>query len=481
MRRLHLVLTTRRRSRRRAVAFLSVPAVGLLSFISFAPGCSSDSKNNPGPAAADAGKEPQTPDDVPKVAIQASTDDCPGTYKDKAPAAGLNKNFEVDGQQRQFWVIYPDGDPTEPQPIFLAFNGTTEDGQEFSDRAQLDRFAKKGMVVVAPSSIGNGVDWPVWDSLRKPDVANEPNKDIDYVETLLKCVAAHRPIDKNRVYGGGHSAGGIFTNNIIQRKSEMFAGAIVASGVFSQTSPVPEPTMDKMLVIVTWGGDNDKYTGKAGTVDVKNFSFVPEASAATKFYSAQLNVGMARCRGDNLGHAWLAGLDEWFVDLMLAHPKGLPGNKDLELEPVPAGAKAACSTEVFDFKGSKSITCGASTKDGCQESCQLFASCAAANDTVSGVLATQLKTIGLDGEDCSACLTRCAEKSTAAADDDVLACMKSHPATECGQGIDGALPLINAVNACCKGKTDSNYCKDVCSIIKTNSAAINYFGACQAF
>src|SRR5699024_2333259 len=136
---------------------------------------------------------------------------------------------------------------------------------------------------------------------------------------------------------------------VLQRRSEMLAGGIPASGVFSLTSPDPAVKLDPFFVVVTWGGDNDQYSGNAGGVSVGGFNFVSEASLASKFYDAQESVAEVNCRGENVGHAWLSSLNDWFVDQLLAHPKGLPGKGSAELvPPLPAGAKARCNDAPYE-------------------------------------------------------------------------------------------------------------------------------------
>ena len=50
----------------------------------------------------------------------------------------------------------------------------------------------------------------------------------------------------------------------------------------------------------------------------------------------------------------------------------------------------------------------------------------------------------------------------------------------CGPGIEGALPLIDGVNECCAGRSDSAYCVEVCSIILENGTAAGFFPECQS-
>jgi poly(3-hydroxybutyrate) depolymerase len=466
-----------------AFAAASVTALSLL--VALPSGCTSKVTVTAAPdtTAEDAGA-PTSPEDVPAVALEADPEvDCPAGFQDAAPESGLHKGYAAAGQNRAFHLILP-ADTSGPRPLFVAFNGTGEDGPSFAKRAKLDDFAARGFIVLAPSSNGNGSTWPIWDSLRQPGKENDPNKDLDYFDSVVKCVAAHHPVDKNRIYVGGHSAGGIMTNHVLQRRSDFVAGGIVGSGVFSLTSPDPPTPLDPTFVIVTWGGDNDQYSGTAGGVTVGGFNFVSEASLASKFYDAQPNVGEVNCRGNDIGHAWLSGLNGWFVDRLLEHPKGLPGKGAPDLAPpVPAGARAVCNDEPYEAPEHAVVVCGPSARSGCQETCQLFGDCGVANGTVGPALSNELTAIGFSGPnnaDCGGCVAKCEAEATTASDAAALACMKEQQElASCGQGIDGAYPLILAVNACCKGRTDSNYCVSICTEIMKNSSAAGFFSSCN--
>lgn len=389
------------------------------------------------------------------------------------PKAGPNTGFSVAGQDRAFELLLPPASFTGPRPILFAFHGTSETGARFVIRAKLGDFADRGFVVVAPNAVGNGAFWPVWDAMRSPATEDQPNKDLEMFDALLACIAAHRPIDKTRVFATGHSAGGIMTNRLLRSRSNVLAGGIVASGVFDLTGP--SGPMDKLLAIVTWGGDNDSYSGStpSGTT-VPAFTFVEQASLASIHYSSQPNVDHVRCRGDNVGHAWLP-LNAWFAETLLARPKGT--TTPLSMTNAPSN----CETAPYTLPPLAPISCPTSTTAGCQAACQLLADCGAENRTVGYTMQYELGQLGISGSSCSSCVSGCAARATNASDAQALACIAQKQAgATCGPGISGAWPLFDAINTCCANRADSQVCVGVCTTLLGNPAAGAFFPACQA-
>lgn len=436
-----------------------------------------------GGAGGEGGGATQTPEElVPPEALGGDPAAvCPGAYASSPLVDGLNEGFDVADQSREVFVIEPDPSFEGPRPLFVAFNGTGESGPSFSNRADLEQLAARGFVVVAPSSNGNGTLWPVWDSMHAEGTDDpEANADLVLFDAVVACTAAHRPIDKNRIYLGGHSAGGIMANYVLQRRSDVLAGGIVASGVFSLTTPEPAGTLDDMFVIVTWGGDNDEYSGGSNGVSVPAINFVEQASIASVFYDEDPAVAQAHCRGDDLGHAWLP-INDWFADALLAHPKGIG---DAAVLPASPGGAATCSADPYLFESDVVVECpGTSAVEGCAAFCQFAGDCAVENATVGPILAPQLEGLGFSGEDnqdCGGCITHCEGAATEAADVEVLACIEGEQAASiCGPGVDGALPVVDALNVCCEGRTDSPWCADACTILWTNSAVRSFIPACE--
>jgi predicted esterase len=444
--------------------------------------CGDDDGASPDAGGADAGVTDGggsdgglRPEDVPAVPLGGDPSTaCPAAFA-TAPVEGLNEDFPSGGQMRDFVLGLPPATFSGPRPLFVGFNGTGESGPTFYERADLDEFVARGFVVLAPSSIGNGTVWPVWDGLRMPGAEGAPNLDVDYVNELIACVGAHFEIDRNRVYAGGHSAGGIFANAYLQRRSDLLAGGIVASGVFDLSSPVPAPELEPMFVIVTWGGDNDEYSNP----DVPSINFVEQASIASHFYED--HGGELNCHYDpGQGHRWL-DLNDWMIDRLLEHPKGLAPTRMANLPAPTAGI--TCSDTPYSFVSPVVVTCPASETAGCQAFCQYTGDCAVENATVSGVVGPQLAMIGFSGEDrsmCEGCVSFCEDRATMPADAEVLTCFETATAMTCGGGASGFVPWVNAVNSCCMGRTDSTLCVDLCTILVTNELAAMFVTECDA-
>lgn len=443
-------------------------AFGLLGCV---VGCSSVSTGAEDAASAETAGGKHV---APAVEARAA---CPAPFDTNRPVAGENTGFVAGGQSRRFQLLLPPSSFTGPRPLVFAFHGTTENGARFIARAKLTELTQRGFIVVAPDANNNGSFWPVWDAMRASGTEGQPNPDIELFDRLVSCTSAHYSVDKDRIFAVGHSAGGIFTNRLLRTRSSVLAGGIAASGLFDFTGDGGATPEEPLLAIVTWGGDNDTYRGTTPTgVHVPAFSFVEQASLASKHYASQRGSHV-RCRGDNLGHAWLP-LNSWFADLMMAHPKN--GPRLTTLPPPPAGSPVSCSTEPYDLAPLPNVVCGAGARVGCHETCQLFADCAVENRTVGPSLATELQSVGFTSSSCGSCVQRCDAAATTSSDALALSCFRDRgEAAQCRPGIEGASPLFQAVNACCKDRADSRLCVDLCTTLNANSAARAFFPTCQ--
>jgi poly(3-hydroxybutyrate) depolymerase len=422
---------------------------------------------------------------VPPVALVADkAADCPGNFQ-ATIAAGQSDGYDIAGQTRSFYLALPPDSFGGPRPLMVVFNGTGETGKEIFDRTDMSDFVNAGFVVLAPDSIGNGTLWPVWDGLRLPEEESLENKDLEYFDSIVMCLAAHQSVDKFRIYVSGHSAGGIFTNRVLQSRSDLLAGGIPASGVFDYTAPDPAPALDSMAVVVTWGGDNDEWGGNSGGgVSVPKFNFVEQAALASQHYEAAPGLDQVYCRGNDVGHAWLSPANAWMIDYLLAHPKGLATSSSWQFV-APVDPTFTCSPDAATFESAGSVSCGASATAGCQAYCQMLGDGAVENATIEPVLGPQLDILGFSGTghlECGGCITKCEADATDPSDTTTLGCFQTQSTTiQFGGGIPGAKPFIDTVNQCCEGQTSSGVCQTLCGAISQNSAAAALFPSCAAF
>lgn len=283
--------------------------------------------------------------------LEADPSDCPPGFERERPEAGEHDGFESAGQQRSFHLLLPD-EQEEPAPLFVALTGTVQDEADFLAQSRIDGLPDDGWIVVAPVRNSNGLLWPPWDAMRTAAHADLPNPDVTFIEELVGCLAAHHEIDATRVFVGGISIGGTMVNLLLRQDQGLFAGGIVGSGHLALTEPPDPGPLDDLVVIVAWGGDDDRWIGcpdgrmgpevadEPGCVDV---DFVADAAAASQFYDAAPGVRQVACSAD-VGHIWIAAGTTYMAEVLRDHPKGSTGEVELPPDP-PDGL--TCTTEAF--------------------------------------------------------------------------------------------------------------------------------------
>jgi len=451
------------------------------------------SPDAPGEEVSDISNEPDfvpvDANDIPiKVLESEAATACPSSYRATAPTEGQNGDYSVGGQVRSFYLDLPPDSFEGARPLLVGFHGTSGTGSRDFGRWSLEDFVDAGFIVVNLDGESNGAVWPVWDAMRLPGSESAPNPDLDFFDSIVACTAAHYPVDSNRVYIVGHSAGGIMVNAVLQRRSELLAGGITASGIFDLTSPDPAPALHDVAVLITWGGDDDFYSGTAaGTVRVPAVGFAEQAAIASDFYETQERVNQFHCEGDDLGHAWLRGINPWMIDFLLSHPKGLAENPSWRLEP-PATSTVTCRDTVAEFTPYLAVACEPSVPEPrCRDYCQFWGDCVVENGTTGPVFSPQLYDLGFrltDGRECNGCIDRCEDDAgrNRDTDDMVLGCFaESFETATCGLGVGGAMPMVAAFNRCCDGQTSSLICTRACETLLGNDVGASFFPVCAAW
>ena len=130
-------------------------------------------------------------------------------------------DFTYDGWDRECYLYKPScipdnpGDDFEPVPLvfmFHGFGGEGEDNYDFTSIAEDSCF-----MVAFPSGMYN-----TW-NLGPEAPGSHDIDDISYIEALIDTIYNYYPLDTNRIYGTGHSAGGGFTNHLACASDEFTA------------------------------------------------------------------------------------------------------------------------------------------------------------------------------------------------------------------------------------------------------------------
>lgn len=159
-------------------------------------------------------------------------------------------NLTVNGTSRSYNVYAPKNLGTN-RPLLIFCHGYNQDANwmqnsEFkNDNVSMEAVCDTAkFVVVFP----NGID-------RAWDVGG--NRDINFIKAIIDKMATQYQIDRNRVYLGGFSMGGMLTYNAINKMHDMIAAFVSCSGpsvVTPNASTPPVPILHIQGTSDNWGG-----------------------------------------------------------------------------------------------------------------------------------------------------------------------------------------------------------------------------------
>lgn len=319
---------------------------------------------------------------------------CPDGYEVQA---GLNTDFPSDGMKRAFVVVPPDN-TSGPAPVWVPLSGTVESANAnlFTERSGNNaRLAEHGFMVIGPvrqcadqdPDVGfaecdgpgsDGWNWKPWNDGRSAGPAGDkwkqdPGPDSRFFEAMVRCVGTRFPLDAERLFIGGISAGGTVTNRVLTFNSDFWAGGMPLSGEWyvsaddgsaldfqaarqavaaaplkvyqGRIGPYPLPeTLAPMAVITVWGGDTDLYD--CGPPLGLCADYRPSTQAGANYFSSIPNVVHVACSSTH-GHRWPSinrdQFNLWALETLASHPKG-SDPADFELAPPPEGYSCRVGT-----------------------------------------------------------------------------------------------------------------------------------------
>jgi polyhydroxybutyrate depolymerase len=203
-----------------------------------------------------------------------------------AVAAGMATNclaaepaptkFSIDGIEREALVFLP---PTiEKAPLVFAFHGHGGN-MYFAARGMAFHKAWPEAIVVYPQGLptpGIVLDRqgkkPGW----QREAGQEDDRDLKFVDAILKVLREKYSLDENRVYATGFSNGGLFTYLLLSQRPNVFA-AFAPGGA----ALLPRVELTKVRPVLHYGGQADqlaKFERQQATIDqIRRFNDCPGA------------------------------------------------------------------------------------------------------------------------------------------------------------------------------------------------------------
>jgi predicted esterase len=195
------------------------------------------------------------------------------------PAIAPGRNtIRSGGVDREFVVVVPsDFDPSERLPVVFMWHWLqgSADSMVMHGQAQESANALR-FVAVVPESRGDlairvpfaGEFDPQWPYLESASDARVEQEAV-FFDDMLACVSAAYAIDDNCVSSVGVSAGALWNAQLVQRRGERLANAIIMSGgIGPATSGLGASlglevrdwsgTDHRMPILLGWGGPSDQ-------------------------------------------------------------------------------------------------------------------------------------------------------------------------------------------------------------------------------
>ena len=236
----------------------------------------------------------------------------------ECPTLTEGANQMVSAELERTYVLYGPSDVFEGSgevadlPLVFLFHGLGGDAEgmvlasEYNELVETERF-----ILIAPDGANDadgGQVFPVdWNTLASQ--YDDDNRDLVYFDDLLKCVSEQFPVDLDRVYATGMSAGGLMTTFLGLHRSDVLAAVAPMSGGYLQAWPDDFGPVRPWLV--TWGGEIDI------AVDV---NFNDTATALLGNLDAE-DVPVVACN-HNEGHVWPLEMTPANWAFLSAHVRG---------------------------------------------------------------------------------------------------------------------------------------------------------------
>lgn len=138
-----------------------------------------------------------------------------------------------------YFLSFPaDWDGEAPLPALLFYHGHRSSGLSVIDSAGMrSAFSDRGWLLIAPNGAARSDGVRAWPARPLPE-GDGRRDDIAFTLAVIEDVARRVPLDDDRLFAGGFSAGGSMAYMLACYAGERFAGFISVAGALRR--PVPD-------------------------------------------------------------------------------------------------------------------------------------------------------------------------------------------------------------------------------------------------
>jgi len=173
-----------------------------------------------------------------------------GRDPDAAPALSIDVN---DASAEYLLSVPKNYDKNRAYPLIFAFHGAGVPPSTFVTYFSLPTVVGSDAIVVTPQCLGNASAW-------------EEKRDLPLFDALLERMKSQYCIDTTRIFAGGHSSGGFFTNMLGCRRGDVLRGIAALSA-----GPPSGTCVGEVAVWISQGNADPVVTPDAGGRKARDF------------------------------------------------------------------------------------------------------------------------------------------------------------------------------------------------------------------
>lgn len=170
------------------------------------------------------------------------------------------KRIEVNRIVRRYFVHLPERyNTTKKYPVIVGFHGGYGNGLSFEKRTQfLKSLENRDVIYILPEGLKR-----FWADKSGAFRENENNKDVQYVQEILKETSKNYSVDQNKIFFAGYSRGASFIFRLACELPEKIA-AIIAVGATLPKSLETNCKMHNPVSLILIHGDSDPVSPYGG-------------------------------------------------------------------------------------------------------------------------------------------------------------------------------------------------------------------------